>query len=357
MKILHCADLHLDSPMETHLSADKAQKRNQEVLDTFRRMTQYAAQNGVRLVLIAGDFFDGHRTKKRTAEIVLDAMRATPAVDYLYLTGNHDDRNTVFWGRDLPENLRLFSDQWQTLVYEDVAISGIEMTDGNAETLYDNIPVRQGCKNIVMLHGQVGTASGVDKVNLKLLKNRGIDYLALGHIHSYQCEQLDENGLWCYCGCPEGRGFDECGPKGFVLLDTDAACLAPAFVPFCTRQLHRVPVDVTGCRTVSDACNAIRSASAGISAGDMVEFILTGSVDTGADLSRQYLQNMIAQDFFFSKIKVETRLAIDPRDYANDVSLKGEFIRLVLGSSASEDEKAELIRVGLEALAGEDITL
>ncbi len=57
------------------------------------------------------------------------------------------------------------------------------------------------------------------------------------------------------------------------------------------------------------------------------------------------------------KIKDETRLTLDPKDYENDVSLKGEFIRLVMASGESEENKIKIIRTGLEALTGEEITI
>ena len=53
------------------------------------------------------------------------------------------------------------------------------------------------------------------------LKNKNIDYLALGHIHGYKEAPLDGRGKYCYPGCLEGRGFDECGKKGFVLLNIE----------------------------------------------------------------------------------------------------------------------------------------
>ena len=59
-----------------------------------------------------------------------------------------------------------------------------------------------------------------------------------------------------------------------------------------------------------------------------------------------YLQNQIAGSFFFAKVKDETRLAVEPERYRNDVSLKGEFIRQVLASELSEHEKAAVIRAG-----------
>ena len=48
MKLIHCADIHLDSPMQTHMTARQAATRSAEVLRSFVRMTQYARENGVR---------------------------------------------------------------------------------------------------------------------------------------------------------------------------------------------------------------------------------------------------------------------------------------------------------------------
>ena len=355
MKILHCADLHLDSPMETHMTREQAATRNTEILRSFQRMTEYAEKEQIRLVLIAGDLFDGRRVTGRTVEGVLDAVGRTPRIDYLYVSGNHDDRTNAFADRQIPPNFKCFTPEWGTLVYGDVAVSGIEITSANAHTLYQQLPVQDHRVNIVMLHGQVAAAAGVDQVALNLLRGKNIHYLALGHIHSYSCQPLDEAGIWCYPGCLEGRGFDECGEKGFVVLDTQARRLEPVFVPFARRQLHRIEVDVTGAATNSQAGQALKEAARGIPREDMVEFVLRGAADPAACISEKYLGSLLAQDFFFVKVKDETGLAIDPRDYANDVSLKGEFIRLVMASDAADEEKARIIRTGLEALTGEEI--
>ena len=104
MKILHCADLHMDSPMETHMTREQAAKRNAEILMSFQRMTEYAEKKKVRVVLIAGDLFDGERVTRRTVESVLDAMRCTPQIDYLYVSGNHDDQTKAFADQEIPEN-------------------------------------------------------------------------------------------------------------------------------------------------------------------------------------------------------------------------------------------------------------
>ena len=50
-------------------------------------------------------------------------------------------------------------------------------------------------------------------------------------------------------------------------------------------------------------------------------------------------------------------MAVDPERYRNDVSLKGEFIRQVLASELTDADKAAVIRAGLQALSGEEISL
>ena len=106
MKLIHCADLHLDSPMGTHMTMQQASARNTQIMDSFLRLTDFARENGVRAVIIAGDLFDGTRVRSRTVDEILAAMERTPEVDYLYLPGNHDGAARAFSDRVLPENLQ-----------------------------------------------------------------------------------------------------------------------------------------------------------------------------------------------------------------------------------------------------------
>lgn len=355
MKLIHCADIHLDSPMQTHMTAQQASMRNTEVLQSFVRLTEFAQENAVRAVLIAGDLFDGARVRARTVDALLAAIRRTPEVDYLYLPGNHDEAANVFCDCALPGNLKLFGKTWSTVQYDGAAISGAQV--GADAALYEALPHVDGAVNLVMLHGQIGTACGVDMINLNLLKNRGIDYLALGHIHAYQTGPLDGGGIYCYPGCLEGRGFDECGEKGFVLLTVEDGRIAHEFVPFSARQLHRVAVDITGISQNAQIAQRMKEQAKSLSPEDMVEFLLTGQSSPTADISAPYLQQTMQGSFFFVKVKDESRMALEADAYRNDVSLKGEFIRQVLSSELEEADKAAVIRAGLQALSGEEISL
>ncbi len=357
MKIIHCSDLHLDSRMESNLTPQQAQQRNAEILTTFSRMVTYGEEHGVSVILIAGDLFDTDRISESTVSCVLDRISRSPKIDFLYLRGNHDESRRAFCGRELPENLRLFEDSWKRYSYEDVAIYGIELTKDNCLSLYDSLSPDSQSLNIVALHGQVSTQPGEDCISLPQLRNKHIHYLALGHLHSYQREKLDLTGEYCYCGCLEGRGFDECGEKGFVLLNTENHRIEASFVPFAKRTLYDLPVDITGLSSVSQILGAMKTAAEKVSSESLVKFTLTGTytLDTQKDLS--FLQNMLSPNYYFVKIKDESRLAIEKESYENDISLKGEFVRMVMASDLSQEDKERIICTGIQALSGEAITL
>ena len=55
MKIIHCADIHLDSKMSANLTKEKARERKTELLTTFQNMVAYGAEQGVAAIIIAGN--------------------------------------------------------------------------------------------------------------------------------------------------------------------------------------------------------------------------------------------------------------------------------------------------------------
>jgi DNA repair exonuclease SbcCD nuclease subunit len=320
-------------------------------------MVRYALDNGVKAVMIAGDLFDTQRVSARTADFVLEQIRKAPAVDFLYLRGNHDERENVFAGMDLPENFKQFGSRWTSYRYGDVVITGLELDEENCLSMYGDLNLSGADTNIVMLHGQESTQPGRELIAIPLLRNRNIRYLALGHIHSYQISALDMDGVYSYCGCLEGRGFDECGEKGFVLLETGDGRVKSSFVPFASRRLETVPVDITDKNTVSQIQSAMETAAAGIPASSMVKFILTGTYTTQTQKDIPFLRKLLEGSFWIVNISDESRLYIDKSSYEHDVSLKGEFIRMVMASDACEEEKEQIILCGLRALAGEEVSL
>ena len=355
MKLIHCSDLHLDSALRSNLTQEKARIRNMELCAAFGRLVTFAKKEQVEAVLIAGDLFDSPYVSRQTADYVLEKIRGAGEITFFLLRGNHDESRDSFTGYSLPENLKTFGPQWTSFRCGCTVITGMEPEGAGWIRMYDSLRLDETALNIVMLHGQTATQPGEACIALPLLRDRHIRYLALGHLHTYSKAPLDLDGEYAYSGCLEGRGFDECGEKGFVLLETDGSTVKSRFVPFAERTLHELVVDISGAETVTQILSLLKQASSGIGAEDLVKIILSGSCTLQTQKDADFLRKMLEQDFWFVKIKDETRLEIDEKSYEYDVSLKGEFVRSVLASNRSEEEKMRIIACGIRALNGEEV--
>jgi len=366
MKMIHCADLHLDAKMTANLDKEHAKERKAELLGTFSRMVAYAEKEGVEAILIAGDLFDTSNISATARHVVLDEITGHPQIAFYYLKGNHDSDNFLSGLEEVPDNLKFFGESWISYVLDksgNIVLVGAELSDRNNGSLYPSLVLDAGRFNIVTLHGQESETGAKDKaeiIHLRALKNKGIDYLALGHIHTYKEERLDGRGVYCYPGCLEGRGFDECGEHGFVLLDIDPITKScrREFVPFAKRNLYTVEVDVTDAMTSAQIREKIRSrlAEESYDSGSLLKILLLGTLDVECEKNVEYLKKEFEGDFYFVKIYDETTLSVHFEDYRLDQSLKGEFVRTVeADESLSEADKMAIIRYGLQLIAGEEL--
>lgn len=341
MKIIHTADLHLDSAMETHFSLQKAGVRKAELLQTFISMTEYAAKNGVSSIIIAGDLFDtAGSAQKRIKQQVFSVIRENSKILFIYTKGNHDkDQNFEAMAEDLKNLVVLGKDSSKVVYLDDkrICISGNPSFSFSDSTL-----------NILTLHGDINS-----DIDLKSL-SKNIDYAALGHLHSYQTGKLSDRGIWCYSGCLEGRGFDESGQKGFVLLEIDGKKLEHSFVPFAKRSIHKLKAGFSGKIDFNSMREKLSLLLKEIPSKDIVEVELTGSVTEDSVIDVKGLSELFEDRFFFFRLKNSLDFEIDYKKYKNDISLKGEFVRTVEKMDLPEEEKHQVIYTGLSLLAGRE---
>lgn len=354
MKLIHCSDIHLDSKLETNLTAEQAQLRNHEICHSFERMAEYAQANQVQAILICGDLFDTKRVTATTVQFILDVITRFHTINFFYLRGNHDEQ--IFQNRTtLPRNLNLFSDTWRYYRSGNIVIAGIELTEKNSDTLYSSLDLKHDDKNIVILHGQISGGNAPESICLPKLRNKHIDYIALGHIHAYQSGQIDHRGTYAYSGCLEGRGYDEAGEKGFVLLEISDSRVRHSFVPFAARTIHKINADVSGISKITNLLQLLRELSQNIPERDMVEFVLTGQHLFVEGIDVEFLENMLSPKFFSCKITNRARLKIESEGVLNPSSLKSAFIRSVQSDpSLTEDEINEVLELGIAALYGKE---
>ena len=104
IKILHTADLHLDSAFEA-LPAGKAAIRRAEQRELLSRLAELARSERVDVVLLAGDIFDGGGTYFETGAELVRCLRDM-SVPVFIAPGNHDpyDAHSPYAKLDFPQN-------------------------------------------------------------------------------------------------------------------------------------------------------------------------------------------------------------------------------------------------------------
>lgn len=366
MKIIHCADIHLDSALNANLGKEKADIRRQELVSTFQRLIQYGRDETVDAILIAGDLFDTQYPSYNTIRMFCDMVRATPEIQFYYIRGNHDVYSKEM-GKMNIENLHLFHDQWTTYQVGNkgiITISGMEF-NGENNNNSSRLELDQNQYNIVLLHGQACDYNLQDNKEGFLLssyRNKNIDYLALGHIHRYQLESLDNRGLWCYSGCLEPRGFDECGQKGFVLLhiEEDTRSARTEFVPFAKREIFYYDIDISSANSEYDIQCVVEDSlrEHDVDSSSICKLNLIGELGLDCNKNMDGLEQKLKEYYYFIKIVDSTRIKIPYNSYLMDDSLKGEFVRMVIkDSTLSEEEKEKIIYNGISVFQGRGISL
>lgn len=195
-KILHTADIHLDSPLRS-LALRDPDLRDQVHTATrsaFTRIIDTAIAESVNALLIAGDLFDGAERSARTAAYLtgqLDRLR-DGRIRVFYIKGNHDAENPLTGELSLPDNVHIFDGRGgKVQLSEDVWIHGVSFANRHApESLLPKFPAPvAGAINIAMLHTSLVGAAGHDPYapcTVNDLVAAGFDYWALGHVHRRQ---------------------------------------------------------------------------------------------------------------------------------------------------------------------------
>ena len=349
MRIIHAADIHLGSKMDSRFPIEFATKRQAEVRETFANLIEQAEKDKIPLILLSGDVFDSDRPFKKDKDFFFGLVKAHPSIDFLYLKGNHDLANDLI--DDIPSNLKLFHDQWTSYRYGSIVISGIELAPSNISSFASTLSLKEEDYNIVLLHGTLAP----NEINLTKLVGKHIDYLALGHIHKVNDGNLDNRGVYVYPGCLEGRGFDEPGEHGYYQLDTETH--THAFIPFAKRTIHIEEAHIDQAPNGFEAARKVKE-QIRFNPNDIYRIILKGPIAFDvdglvADVT-EYLQPQAA----YVEVKDQSEKQLDLSQYEHNPSVKGEFVRLVMNDpDISEEDKYKIIGLGLHSLDKQEIDL
>ena len=352
MKIIHTSDIHLASKLTARLPSSKVAARRRELTESFFRMCREGINMGAAAMIIAGDMFDSEKTTKKDLDSALAIIERAENMTFFYLPGNHERNLLRDSGETLPKNLLIFGDEWTYFRLGGVTVAGRCET---SENMFDTLYLDPQRKNIVVLHGEIrdrSKAGGV--IGLADASDKHIDYLALGHYHTYSSGKIDRRGTYAYSGTPEGRGFDEVGELGFSLVSITEDSVLHRFIPFAKRKLIIKDVDISGALRTHDIQLKIADALRETERDNLIRVNFVGERELELRCDKTFLTNRFSEEFYYFEIKDSSKLLTRAEDYKYDKSLKGEFIRLCLDDpTLSVEEKERIIHCGLSALAGE----
>ena len=356
LRILHSADLHLDSPFEG-LSAGKAAIRRGEQRELLSALASLARREQADVVLLAGDLLDSDNTYYETGEELIRCLGQIPAPVFI-APGNHDyySPKSPYARLKLPENVHVFTQnaiEAVALPALGARVYGAAFTEKRSGALLTGFRAEKqaGVWNLLCIHGEVGGRDSVyNPISTQDLADSGLDYVALGHIHKASGLQKAGDTWYAWPGCPEGRGFDETGEKTVSLIElSEEGCRMETF-SIAGRRYQVLRVDVTG----SDPLLAIHTQLPDETVSDIYRIILTGEIDQSPDLNRLY--DALSELFFELQLRDETRLRRSVWERAGDDTLRGLFLMKLkkqFDAAGTEEQRLAIeqaARWGLAAL-------
>lgn len=224
LRIVHTADLHLGNAW-SFLDLAEAERMKEAQLNCLHEICRFCQRKDIHYLLIAGDLFDHSEIAAETLQAVCDAFSLADPCKVLIVPGNHDPYfpgglwDSTAW----PANVHILKGEAPYLAFPEdhLRVYGKPFRSRSVDFPLNNETVDEGRDewiNILLQHGelvQLGGQSNYNPIPRDWLEESGYDLALLGHIHKPLGPFQSNSICYLYSGCPLGRGFDECGERGF----------------------------------------------------------------------------------------------------------------------------------------------
>lgn len=375
MRFLHASDLHLDSPLrglERYEGAPVEEVRG-ATRRAFENMVQCALREKVDFVVIAGDLYDGDWPDFNTGLFFAKGMvqLGESGIAVYVVRGNHDAASKLTRSLPLPKNVHVFPDKAPKTLTDDnlgLAVHGqsfatAAVLDDLAADYPNAVP---GFFNLGVLHTSLTGRPGHDNyapTTEMVLKSKGYDYWALGHVHAREIVLRDP---WVvYPGNPQGRHIREQGAKGCELVTVEDGKIATEAIELDVLRWTELVVDVAG---LPDLDALLERAAAGVRTGLAqadgrilgLRFRLQGAgpvhreVSAKPDVIAEQLRAVALEvsggDAWLEKVDIRVRPVVDFDQLASGDDPVGLLVRELRTLAHNQDSLASLANEALKEL-------
>ena len=236
MKFLHIADVHLDSPFLglSFLPSELFCQIKNAIQLSFEKAVNFAIDNDVDLVLLAGDTFDSiHPTPQSKIFFANQIKRLVDRqIQVVMVLGNHDYSqiddlllNESPYFKIIGSNEQIEQVDFMTKSQYKYRVVGFSYQHNHiTEDIIAKYPPKSTLIYTIGLAHAGMKQSSVDQNNyapftLNEVKDLNYDYFALGHIHLRQV--LSQEPWIVYSGNLQGRHVNEKDAKGFYFGQVD----------------------------------------------------------------------------------------------------------------------------------------
>lgn len=216
-------------------------------LKAITRLGEFAEENDVRHILVAGDVYDMEAPSPRSLNQPIERMRNFPRVKWHLLPGNHDPhRPNGLWDRlthgAIPDNIHVHA-RPEPAIFENESLVLLPAPLLHRKTLedptayMDDLTLPEGFARVGIAHGTVvGFGSDDENIPNHIAPDRparaGLSYLALGDWHG----QRKINDRCWYSGTHEIDAFNVSDGGQALLVEIEDSESVPKVTPFDTGQ-------------------------------------------------------------------------------------------------------------------------
>ena len=339
MNFVHIGDVHFDQAFSTISSrANFGEERRLEQRKGFKQAIDFVKEHNVEYLFISGDLYEADNIRKSTIDYINNLFKEIPNTKIYIAPGNHDPRtkNSYYEIYNWAQNVTIFDSTVSKIEEKDVDIYGygfdnFEMRDFQLNDIFVS---NKSKNNILVTHGDLYTNTNYNPISTDVIKAKGFDYAAIGHIH-----KRDDY----YPGSLVSLGFDEPGEHGFIYGELNNKELKKEFIKVEQKEFVTENIDVSEMKSNEELIERLNSINTN---NNFYEIYLVGNRHFEINVNIKLVQNNI--------IKVKDKTNIEVVFEENDNTIRGIFIKLLneklQAGEINEEKYQRILELGLNSL-------
>ena len=367
MRIVHFADLHLDSAFAwSGATGDVARRRRQALRETLLSIAGLVRETNAEALFCAGDLYEHDRVTPDTAEFLKTVFSDLSPVRVYIAPGNHDyyAPDSIYSTCEWSSNVHVFREpRLQPLPLADglTLWGAAHCAPANTGNLLSRFRTEGRGVHIALFHGAELSwlseqGSGKEPhapFDAEDITGAGLHHAFLGHYHRPKDAERHT-----YPGNPDPLQFGEDGAAGLTRGPVIATIAPDGSVmrerrSVAITQVHDITFDLTGCASQQDVRERLADLARGLKG--VARLTVTGDLEPVLDLPERVLHDVLSEFFDATQIRKEgLRQGYHVEAIREETTVRGQFVRDVLHAGLDPEDERRILTTGLRALSGRD---